>query len=88
MRAHVAVTFLLGRLLERDRRCFPLNGKRARNTRVLDDVNTRSCAGSGCGSFCRGPLDWIPDGDCLWDLSLGQRTGEGKLEGRRFWIGC
>ena len=28
------------------------------------------------------------DGDCLWDLSLRQRTGDDKLEGRRFWGGC
>ena len=26
-------------------------------------------------------------GACLWDLSLGQRTGDGDMMGRRFWVG-
>ena len=26
-------------------------------------------------------------GACLWDLSLGQHTGDGKPDGRRFWVG-
>ena len=26
------------------------------------------------------------DGDCLWDLSLGQRTGDGKFDGEAFWV--
>jgi hypothetical protein len=30
--------------------------------RVLDDVNTWSLVGSGCGSFWRGPLHWIHEG--------------------------
>jgi hypothetical protein len=28
------------------------------------------------------------DGDCLWDLSLGQCTDEGKFDGETFWVGC
>jgi hypothetical protein len=28
------------------------------------------------------------DGDCLWDLSLGQSTGDGKFDGETFWVGC
>ena len=28
------------------------------------------------------------DGDCLWNLSLGQRTGDGKFDGETFWVGC
>jgi hypothetical protein len=28
------------------------------------------------------------DGDCLWDLSLGQLTGDGKFDGKTFWVGC
>ncbi len=24
------------------------------------------------------------DGDCLWDLSMGQRTGDGKFNGETF----
>jgi hypothetical protein len=28
------------------------------------------------------------DGDCQWDLSLGQRTGDGKFDGGTFWVGC
>ena len=35
--------------------------------RVLDDVNVWSFAGSGCGSFSRGPLDWIRG----WGLAYG-----------------
>jgi hypothetical protein len=39
--------------------------------RVLDGVNTRPLAGSGCGSFCRGPLHWIRG----WGLSMGSIPG-------------
>ena len=35
--------------------------------RVLDGVNARPLAGSGCGSFCRGPLHWIRG----WGLPMG-----------------
>jgi hypothetical protein len=28
------------------------------------------------------------DGDCPWNLSLGQHTGDGNLMGRHFWVGC
>jgi hypothetical protein len=28
------------------------------------------------------------DGDCLWDLSFGQCTGDGKFDGETFWVGC
>ena len=28
------------------------------------------------------------DGDYLLDLSLGQRTGDGKFDGESFWVGC
>jgi hypothetical protein len=35
--------------------------------RVLDGVNERPLAGSGCGSFCRGPMHWIPS----WGLPMG-----------------
>jgi hypothetical protein len=28
------------------------------------------------------------DGDCLWDLSLGHRTGDGKFDGETVWVGC
>jgi hypothetical protein len=27
------------------------------------------------------------DGDCLWDLSLSQCTGDGKFDGQTFWVG-
>ncbi len=30
----------------------------------------------------------ITDGDCLWDLSLGKRTGDGEFDGETFWVGC
>jgi hypothetical protein len=38
---------------------------------VLDDDNTRSLPGSGCGSFHRGPLNWIHG----WGLSMGSIPG-------------
>ncbi len=28
------------------------------------------------------------DGYCPWNLSLGQRTGDGKFDGEAFWVGC
>ena len=28
------------------------------------------------------------DGSCLWDLSLGHRTGVGKFDGEAFRVGC
>ena len=28
------------------------------------------------------------DGDCLWDIFLGQHTGDGKFDGQTFWVGC
>ncbi len=34
---------------------------------VLDGVNARPLVGSGCGSFCRGPLNWIRG----WGLPMG-----------------
>ncbi len=36
------------------------------------------------GVHCTG----FTDGDCLWDLSLGQCTGDGKFDGETFWVGC
>ena len=44
--------------------------------RVLDGVNVRSLAGSGCESFCRGPLYWI----CGWGLSMGLGKGKRSLQ--------
>jgi hypothetical protein len=55
---------------------------------VLDDVNARSLAGSGCESFEGVHWTGFTDGDCLWDLSLGQCTGDGKFDGETFWVGC
>ena len=48
------------------RRCFPRMA-RGLEKRVLDGVNARPLAGSGCGSFCRGPLHWIRG----WGLPMG-----------------
>jgi hypothetical protein len=28
------------------------------------------------------------DVDCSWDLSLGHRIGDGKFDGKSFWVGC
>ncbi len=68
-RAHVAVTFLLGRVLERARRCSRAMA-RGLEMRVLDDVNARSLAGFGwescawvrCTGFADGglPMGSIP----------------------------
>ena len=44
---------------------------RGLETRVLEDAIVRSIAGSGCESFCRGPLHWI----CGWGLSMGTVPG-------------
>jgi hypothetical protein len=37
-------------------------------------------AGVRCAGFV--------DGDFLWDLSLGQYTGDRKFDGETFWVGC
>ena len=44
--------------------------------RVLEGANARSDTGSGCVSFAGVHCTGFVDGDCSWDLSLGQRTGE------------
>ena len=44
VRVHVTVVFLLGRLLERSRRCSR-SMTRGLETRILDDVNARSVTG-------------------------------------------
>ncbi len=36
------------------------------------------------GVHCTG----FGNGDCLWDLSLGQHTGDGNFDGETFWVGC
>ncbi len=41
----------------------------------------------GVDPFAEVRCTGFADGDCLWDLSL-QRTGDDKLEGRRFGGGC
>jgi hypothetical protein len=74
VRAHVAVAFLLGRLLEQDGHCSRAMA-RGFEMRVLDGVNVRSLASFGVhGSDA---LD-SRMGSCLWDLSLGQHTGDGN----------
>ena len=47
--------------------------------RVLEDGNTRSVTGSGCESFGGVLFTGFVDGDCPWDLSLGQRTGNEEI---------
>ncbi len=39
--------------------------------RFLDGVNVWSLVGSGCESFCRGPIHWIHG----WGLSMGSIPG-------------
>ena len=56
--------------------------------RVLDGVNARSLASSGCESFSEVRCTEFADGDYLWGLSLGQSTGDGKFDGETFWVGC
>jgi hypothetical protein len=42
------------------------------------------CAGFGCESFGGVSCTVFTDGDCLWDLSLGRHTGDGKFDGEVF----
>jgi hypothetical protein len=60
--------------------------------RVLDDVNARSLEGFGCESLGGVNFTGFADGDCLWDLSLGRYTGDGKFDGETFlgrlWMVC
>jgi hypothetical protein len=51
---------------------------------VLDDVNTCLLKGFGCESFAGVRCTGFTDGDCLWDLSLGRCTGDGKFYGETF----
>ena len=38
----------------------------------------------GVDPFAEVRCTGFTDGDCLWDLSLGQRTGDGKFDGEAF----
>ncbi len=42
---------------------------------VLEDANVWSVAGSGCESCVGVHYTGFVNGDCPWDLSLGQHTG-------------
>jgi hypothetical protein len=68
-RAHVAVAFLLGRLLERVHHCSRVM-TRGIDSRVLDGVNVWSLAGFGWESFA-----WV---------RYHQRTGDGRFDGETF----
>ena len=72
------------------RSCGGKTGKVARGLeiRALDGVGTRSLAGFGCGSLCRGPLRLdsrmgTDQGIYPWVSTLVM----GNLMGRRFWVG-
>ncbi len=52
--------------------------------RVLDSVNSSSFAGFGCESFAGLSFIGFTDGDCLWDLSRGRLTDDGKFDGKVF----
>ena len=54
-------------------------GCRGLEMRVLEGANVRSVAGSGCESFAGVRCTGFVDGDCPWDLSLGQRTGNEEI---------
>ena len=47
--------------------------------RVLEDSNVWSITDSGCESFAGVHCTGFVDGDCPWDLSLGQRTGNEEI---------
>ncbi len=47
--------------------------------RVLEGSNARSIAGSGCESLSGVLCAGFVDGDCPWDLSLGQLTGNEEI---------
>ena len=46
---------------------------------VLEGANARSVAGSGCESFAGVRCTGFVNGDCPWDLSLGQHTGNEEI---------
>ena len=46
---------------------------------VLEGANTQLLTGSGCESFTGVHCTGFVDGDCPWDLSLGQRTGNEEI---------
>jgi hypothetical protein len=50
--------------------------------RVLDDVNARWLASSGCESFPEVRFTGFTDGD------LSRGTGDGKFDGETSWVGC
>ena len=52
---------------------------RGLETHVLEGDNVWSIAGSGCESFAGVRCTGFVDGDCPWDLSLGQRTGNEEI---------
>ena len=47
--------------------------------RVLEVANARSVAGCGCESFSGVHCTGFVNGDCPWDLSLRQRTGNEEI---------
>ena len=47
--------------------------------RDLEGANTRSVAGSGCESFVGVRCTGFVNGDCPWDLSLGQHTDNEEI---------
>ena len=66
------------------RSLFPCGGKRALRCVLLTVsghghfrvLGVNLCTGVHC--------TWIPDGDCLGNLSLGRHTGDGKSDGETF----
>ena len=50
---------------------------------VLEGSNTRSISGSGCESFCRGPLHWVRG----WGLTMGCVPGDHTGNEEIWWGG-
>ncbi len=76
-RVHVAVAFLLGRLLERAR---PVSAQWQEDSKsaFLMTSTRGSLLVLGVDPFAEVRCTGFADGDCLWDLSLRQRTGDGQ----------
>jgi hypothetical protein len=81
--AHVAVAFLLGRLLEQSPSLFPAQWQEDSKSAFLMASTRGRLLVLGVDPFAEVRCTGFADGDCLWDLSL-QRTGDDKLEGDVF----
>jgi hypothetical protein len=76
-RVHVAVAFLLGRLSERARPVPAQWQEDSKSSFLMESTRGRLLV-LGVDPFTEVRCTGFADGDCLWDLSLRQRTGDGQ----------